>query len=210
MGKFFANNDAPQHEILASRFHSTRHNLLLIVIFSLINIVLLVTKSGTYFLFSAFIPYMFVDYGMYFCGLYPAEFYEPNTEFVNTFFLHRCLLMTCSVFAFYFQYVNLYLTLWIGIAYTGGNLLCWIFSKKPRVGWVIAALVFFVIDTIVMLLAVASLVENIIDILFHVYVIFSLSRGIYSYYKLKKIPVEPEQSMEQEIPETISDDTVIS
>ena len=74
MGKFFANNDVPQHEILASRFHSTRHNLLLIVIFSLINIVLLVTKSGTYFLFSAFIPYMFVDYGMYFCGLYPAEF----------------------------------------------------------------------------------------------------------------------------------------
>lgn len=190
MAKFSTNNDVPQHEILASRFHSTRHNLLLIVIFSLINIVLLVTKSGTYFLFSAFIPYMFVDYGMYFCGLYPAEFYEPNSEFMDTSFLIVCCIVAAVVLILY--------------------LLCWIFSKKPRVGWVIAALVFFVIDTIVMLLTVASLVENIIDILFHAYVIFSLSRGIYSYYKLKKLPVEPDPGITQEIPETFADDTVIS
>lgn len=185
MAKISTNNDASQHEILASRFYSTRHNLLLIVIFSLINIILLVTNSGTYFLFSAFIPYMFVDYGMYFCGLYPAEYYEPHTEFFDTSFMIVCCIIAAVVLLLY--------------------LLCWIFSKKPRVGWVIAALVFFVMDTIVMLLAVANLAENIIDILFHAYVIFSLSRGIYSYYKLQKLPVEPDQSMEQEIPETIPD-----
>ena len=190
MAKFFTNNDSPQHEILSSRFSSTRHNLLLIVVFSLVNILLLVTNSGTYFLFSAFVPYMFVDYGMYFCGLYPAEYYEPNTEFFHTSVMVVCCIIAAVVLILY--------------------LLCWIFSKKPRVGWVIAALVFFVIDTIVMLLSVASLIENIIDILFHAYVIFSLSRGIYSYYKLKKLPVEPDPGITQEIPETFADDTVIS
>ena len=54
-----------------TKYNSSIANLLLVVAFSVINIVLLVTNANTYFLFSAFIPYFVVDYGMYFCGLYP-------------------------------------------------------------------------------------------------------------------------------------------
>lgn len=191
MGKFFNNNAAVQQrsqgEILYSRFHSSRHNLLLVIVFSLINIVLLITNSGTYFLFSAFIPYLLVDYGMFGCGLYPAEYYEayyPGMEFADRSFIVVCSVIAAVVLILY--------------------LLCWIFSKKPRVGWLISALVFFVIDTVVMLFMVADLSQNIIDIVFHCFVIFSLVRGIISYFKLKKLPEDlapiGEEMQQEDIP----------
>ncbi len=184
MAKFFNNNAAvqqrSQREILYSRFHSARHNLLLVMVFSLINIVLLVTNSGTYFLFSAFIPYLLVDYGMFGCGLYPAEYYEayyPGMEFADMSFIIVCSLIAAVVLILY--------------------LLSWIFSKKPRIGWMIAALTFFVIDTVVMLFMMADLLKSIVDIVFHCFVIFSLVRGIVSYFKLKKLPEDADLGMDE-------------
>ena len=164
-----------QREILCARYYSSRHNLLLVIIFSLINIVLLAINSGSYFLFSAFIPFMLVENGMFSCGLYPAEFYEeyyPGMEFAGTSFMVVSCVLAAVILGLY--------------------LLSWFLSKKPRVGWMIFALVFFVIDTVAMLFLVTDLSGWIIDILFHAFVIFSLTRGIVAYFKVKKLPMDAE------------------
>ena len=64
-----------QREQLTNKYMGARHNLLLVVIFTAVNIGLLVAQSNSYFLFSASIPYYLVDLGMYLCGKYPMEYY---------------------------------------------------------------------------------------------------------------------------------------
>lgn len=175
-----------QRQLLESKYGGSRHNLLLVVVFTLINIVLLVTNSNTYFLFSAYLPYLAADLGMLMCGLYPAEVYGGSTagmEFLGKGFLAAMLGFGAVILILY--------------------LLSWIFSKK-RVGWLIFALVFFSIDTAVLLLLNGISSDIIVDIVFHGWVIFSLGNGIASYYKLKKLPEEeqlPEQTVEAEIPQ---------
>lgn len=164
-----------QREKLTNKYQSARHNILLVVVFTLINIILLVTNSNTYFLFSASIPYVIVDLGMALCGKYPAEYYAyglEGVEFLNdTFFV--ITLVVAAVFLLLY-------------------LLSWIFCKKPRVGWMIFALVFFIIDTVGMLLLVGISMDMILDIVFHGWVIVSLCGGVSAYFKLKKLPEEAE------------------
>lgn len=70
-------------------------------------------------------------------------------------------------------------------------LLCWIFSKK-RAGWLIAAMVLFIIDTVVMGLMYLLLEEasGIMDVLIHAWVLYYLIVGVISASKLKKMPPE--------------------
>ena len=65
-----------QKQIYENNYNGTRGNILLVVLFTAINIVLLISNSNTYFLFSAFIPYALVDVGRYICGMYPSEYYD--------------------------------------------------------------------------------------------------------------------------------------
>ncbi len=178
MGSLFNKNkqvqQRSQREILASRYYSARHDMLWIMICTLINIVLLVTNSGRYFLFSAYIPYMLIDCGMYFCGLYPAEHYGPyysGMEFLNISFMIICAIIAVVVLLMY--------------------LVSWLFAKKPRVGWMIFALIFFTIDTVV-LLVMMGFSNSVFDLLLHGWFIFSMTRAVVSYFKLKKLPAEPE------------------
>ena len=67
--------NAPQGNIYAEKYNKGIHNLLLVVGFTVINILLLVTNANTYFLFSAFVPYLLADYGMYYTGMYPEDYY---------------------------------------------------------------------------------------------------------------------------------------
>ena len=166
-------NYLPQRRLLEARYNKSRHNLLLVLIFTVINIVLLVTNANSYFLFSAYVPYMLVDLGMDMCGMYPAEYYGADYSeyvFLNPSFFAICLGIAIVILAMY--------------------LLSWIFSKKARVGWLIFSVVFFVLDFIVLLLVVEINSSIMIDIVFHVWVIVSLMMGIISHFKLKKLPVE--------------------
>lgn len=183
MANLFANNTQAQQlserETLTNKYMNARHNLLLVVAFTLINIVLLVTNSDTYFLFSAYIPYLIVDLGMLLCGKYPAEVYTgelAGMEFLNDTFFVVTLVIAAVFLVLY--------------------LLSWIFSKKPRVGWMIFALVIFIIDTAGMLLIAGISTDMIIDIVFHVWVVVSLISGISAYFKLKKLPEEVEAPAE--------------
>ena len=160
-----------QRQQLERRYASARMNLLWVVLFTAINIVLLVSNSYTYFLFSAFIPYAIVDYGMIVCGKYPADFYGDLSQY--QFFDTTVLVVLIAVAAV------------ICVLY----LLCWIFSKKRRVAWLIVGLVFFALDTVFMLLGGIS-ADRILDIVFHGWVIISLIGGIIARSKLKKLPAE--------------------
>ena len=175
MAKLFSNKNTQQlsqNEMLANKYLRARHNILLVVIFTLVNIILLVTNSNTYFLFSATIPYYLADLGMLLCGKYPEEYYMglEGIAFLNDGFLVFMLAIAAVILLLY--------------------LFSWIFCKKPRVGWMIFALVFFVLDTLGMLWLMGISSDAIIDIVFHGWVIISLTSGIVSYFKLKKLPEE--------------------
>ncbi len=177
-------NTVSNRDMLETKYKRSRNNLLLVVVFTVINLILLISKSNTYFLFSAYIPYAFVDMGMLLCGIYPAEVY--GEEFLNTEFLDP------SVFAIFIGIALVVVLLY---------LLSWIFSKKHKVGWLIFALVFFVIDTVALLVLWGVQMDNIIDIVFHAWVIISLSMGISANLKLKKLPLEEETSEYEELEE---------
>ena len=53
-------------DVSAKRYHVGRINILILAAFTLINIVMLAAGNYTYFLFSAAVPYLLVDYGMFF------------------------------------------------------------------------------------------------------------------------------------------------
>lgn len=172
-----------------TKYKNSRANLIFVVVFTVINMVLLITQSDTYFLFSAFIPYALVAFGMSICGMYPAEYY--GEEFADMSFFSP------SVFT-----VLLVIAVMITLLY----FLCWIFSKNNRKGWLIAALVIFSFDTLGMFLINGFALDSIIDIVFHIWVVVSLCLGISACQKLKQMPaeegevVEAEQTVQEECP----------
>ena len=152
-----------------TKYKSSIANLLLVVAFSVVNIVLLVTNANTYFLFSAFIPYIAVDYGMYFCGLYPEEYYYdvPDMIFADRSYMAIAVGVAVIVLLIYF--------------------LCWYLAKKKKISAVIFALVLFVIDTLTMLWFTGFSMDSIFDILIHIWVIYYMVIAIVTYYRMKKV-----------------------
>ena len=163
-------------QVLENKYRNSSHNILLVLIFSVINIFFLVSNSNTYFLFSAYIPYVIADIGMMLTGSYPEEYYAAM-ELTDAVFLGKGFL-----------WVVLAIVAVILVLY----LLSWVFAKKNRVGWMIFALVLFALDTAFLLLDAGIAVDFIVDYVFHAWVILSLSMGISAGRKLKKLPPEPE------------------
>lgn len=163
-------------------------NLLVVVIASAVNILLLVTNTDTYFLFSAFVPYFLAQCGMFYTGMFPEEYYQGFEEFE---FLGQSFLITTVIVAA--GIVLLYL-------------LSWIFARKKKVGWLIFATVMFCIDTVAMLLLTDMWWDSIIDIVFHAWIIFSLISGIVCCRKMKNRPeeyqIEPINCAAEDIPQS--------
>ena len=153
------------------RFKSARANLLIVVVLTAINLVLAFFPDGMYFMFSAYLPYVLMVWGLMFCGLYPAEVLNE---------LGIANPMPKPVFAVFAGAAVLILLIY---------LFAWIFSKKNRVGWLIAALVCFVIDTVILVIIgfdPGRVFGSVINIVFHIWVIVSLILGIVAHFKLKK------------------------
>ena len=163
------NDPKMQRQALTSRYAAARTNLLLMIVFSLFNVLMLAANSGVYFLFSASIPYLLTDLGMMLCGMYPQEYYEGLEAmiFFDKSFFVALLVISLLILAVY--------------------LLCWIFSKK-KCGFLIGALVLFSIDTVIMIISYG--LSSIIDLAFHIWVIVILAMGISAHYKLRKLPEE--------------------
>ncbi len=87
-------------------------------------------------------------------------------------------------------------------------LLCWIFSKK-RPGWLIAALILFVVDTgfMVALYVFAKDFSGVLDVFFHIWVCVCLINGVRQIRTIKNPPTEEELPVADQpdnpIPETV-------
>ena len=185
MARIYGNNsELTERERLERKYNGARTNLLFALGFTLVNIVLLFTDSTSYFLFSLYVPYYIALFGCILSGKMPAEFYVD--EWADLSFLDG------SFFAIAMGVVAVILILYV---------LCWIFSKKNRVGWLICAFVFVILDTIATVALLGIAADSIIDIAFHVWLLVSIIGGVSAHYKLKKIPgdvVEVEESVKAE------------
>ena len=147
---------ATPRQLAENKYKAARGNLLLMLVFTLLNIVLLFTGSEIMLLFSATIPYYAVIFGVV----------SENAVFLT---------------------INVVIAAIGLLAY----LLCWIFSKK-RYGWMIAALVLFIMDTLAMvgLFLLAEEFSGILDLVFHVWVLYYLFLVVMNGRKLKELPEE--------------------
>jgi len=164
-----------------SKYNSARMNLLLVLGMTLINIVVCCPGSDRYFLFSASIPYYLVLMGALWTGRLPDEYYAewPSSEpFLGISFLIVMLVIALIILLVY--------------------LCCFLLSKKNKVGWLLAAAVFFGIDTIGMLLLYGISADAIFDIVFHAWVLYYLIVGTINGYKLKKLPEDEPEPAEGE------------
>jgi len=73
-------------------------------------------------------------------------------------------------------------------------LLCWGMSKRHH-GWMIAALVFFAVDTVAMALMYVSAEEfsGVLDVLMHAWILYYLISGIKNGKKLKNMPEQEQE-----------------
>ncbi|MBQ3183762.1 MAG: hypothetical protein IJB57_08835 [Clostridia bacterium] len=182
---------------LEIKYNSARGNLLMVIVFTVVNILLLVTNSNSYFLFSAFVPYILVENGWYYTGKYPVEAYGEyysDMAFAADVVLYVLIAVAVIVLAVYF--------------------LCWLFSKKQRAGWIVVALVFFALDTVGYLLYAFMYgmldMSSVIDILFHAWVIYYLVGGLVANAKLKKLPAEEELPEEAAQEPAVAEETNIN
>ncbi len=165
------NQNMTEGQKLTARYNSARHNILLVIAFTVINCVLCAAGSGSYFLFSAAIPYYLVTDGLYWTGKMPAEWYgadfQPDPD--NSY-LYICLAVSVAVLAFF--------------------ALSWFLSKKHGYGWLVAALLLFAADTFAMFYFFGFSADMIMDFVFHAWVLVSLVSGIIAAINLKKLPEE--------------------
>lgn len=186
----FKNNKTSERYSLENKYNTTRYNLLLVVGFTLVNIVLLLVDSNTYFLFSAYIPYTVATMGMILCGKFPMEYYGGGSPSDYNFMSQSAFI---GIIALAVILVALYA-------------LAYIFTKKVRPGWLIFALVIFILDTLFMFIDAGIQTDMLIDYLFHIWVIVSLIIGVSAGYKLKKLPPEEEELLDEAEPVTVSAD----
>lgn len=152
-------------EQLQQKFKSSRANLLLVIILTIVNIVLFFFGSETMLLFSISVPYYAVI-------------------LASVFEIPQVLVIGCVIAA-------VVLVLYF---------LCWLLSKKHP-GWLIAALVLFIIDTLVLAWLYISISEfsGIVDVVFHIWILYYLVIGIRSSRKLKDLPPEEMEPVETEV-----------
>ena len=171
MAKFFnkvpAQAFSPRQNLL-SQYQAGRGNLLLVVIFTLINVILISFGQETYFLFSATLPYVIAVFGAIFCGMMPDEYYDDSDAYRQMF-----------------ESSKIYIFVAVAVAIIALYFICFLFSGK-RVGFLIAALTMFSLDTVFMLFFYGF--SMILDIFFHAWVLFYLIRGVSAHFKLKKMP----------------------
>lgn len=180
------NSAANELAKLTRRAQSARMDIIVVVLFTVVNIALMLFGSLTYFLFSVSLPY----YLCYFMSLYtrrmPKEIYGSEWDgfqFLPDGFFWSAVVVSVVVLAMY--------------------AVCFFASQNKKknedgsvtvsysMGWLIAALALFTIDTLIYIIMMAVLIgfqmSMLIDLAIHIYVIVTLVMGVIAAYKLKKL-----------------------
>lgn len=155
-------------ENLTRKITAGQYALMLIFLFTILNLVLLLLNTDRYFLFSASLPYYLTLVGM---GL-DNNFSSLGWDQIGTHTV-TALVISAVILLLYF--------------------LCLVLSSK-RPGWLVGALVLFLVDTAA--LAVFSFVlyenpaANLMDGFLHLWAIIELFQAVLANRKLKKLPPE--------------------
>lgn len=142
----------------AVKFKKARDNLIWIIIVTIINLFLIALDASFYFPFSINAPQTFYGLGSAFAA-----------ETQNNVYIGVGIIIALVIIALY--------------------LLFWFLSKRNR-AFIIGALVLFGIDSIgVLLLFLSSGMDTyfIIDLVFHVWILYYLITGTMAWYKLRGI-----------------------
>jgi len=140
-------------------------NLIYFSLFTIVNIVLLLVDSNLSFLFSAYIPQLMIAIGQGFAAATGSN--GP--------------LIVFSV---------------LSVLFVGGCILSAVLSKK-KTGWLILGAVLTTLDTVLMLVVVLPsigdfLVDGLLSILFHAWILYYVFNALISYQKLKALPPDPQ------------------
>ena len=151
---------------IEKKFANARKNLMLVIIFSVVNMALTVLNSNISFLFSATVPVLVLQVGQIF-----------SEESGISMFLMAAAAIALIIIALY------------GI--------CFLLSKKRR-AFMLVALILFVLDTLFLLWTLTLGFDSgvMLDIVFHVWILYFLISGTKAWIDLKKTPVEEELFVE--------------
>lgn len=150
-----------------AQYRSYNLNLLLIAAFTLINVVLVLCKADTYFLFSAYLPYWLVAFFAITTGYFPVE--DITTELLPSGVFVAAVVFALIIIAVY--------------------AILWFFSRKSYIPLVVGA-VLMGVDTVAMFLLTGIDVSMLIDYIFHGVVLYCLIRGILIGRKLQEQGVD--------------------
>ncbi len=164
---------SPRQQLM-QKYNTCRVNLLLVILFTLISLATYYF-NGTYFLFSAFLPLLFFAVGAEYAAIadgsaqnisdYAPEAVETLSNIGAGIFLAIGLVIAIVLLSVYF--------------------ICWLCSKKHPAAMVVVA-VYFAIDCLALLINFD--ISAILDVVFHVWVMYYLVSAIVANSKLKKLP----------------------
>ena len=154
--------DKNSREYLEGKMKSARHSLLLVLIFTVVNLVLLLADGNTYFLFSASVPYYLTAFGM---GM--------DLEMASYPYTTTALAISAVILA-------AYLLCWI------------FSKKRIGWYVVALVLFIIDTALLVLLaMAFEMLADSIMDFVFHGWVVLELCQALSCHKKLKALPPEP-------------------
>ena len=170
MKNVYDTTDKNSPEYLLKQITGGRSSLLLILVFTAINLVMLLLDVDRYFLFSASVPYYLTMLGKGIDNGFVDGAWDINGTFTVT-----ALVISVVVLAVY--------------------LVCWLLSKKKS-GALIAALVLFILDTVALIIFTFTLYDNpavnLMDFVFHAWAVASMIHAVRAGSKLKQLPPEEE------------------
>ena len=171
-------------ELLESQYRGARGNFLLAIILTVMNCVLLAIGGSWYFPFSVSFPYEMIGEGAFWTGLMFTEEEYAQLEIYAEDMLPMAFL---------------YVMIVVALISLAGYLLCWLLSKKHG-GFLIAATVFYVLDTLFLLFWYGISVSCLLDYICHAWVLFVLIRGSVAYFKLKEMERTNAAAAAQSVP----------
>ncbi|MBQ4122013.1 MAG: hypothetical protein IJD35_08360 [Clostridia bacterium] len=141
----------------------SRMNLLLSVIFTVVNLVMVMISISTSFLFSASIPHYLSLFFAVNCGLFDDSYYQ---SFYGDDWKNELVFFDPSIFWAVFAF---------SVAIIIGLFLLWFFSKKHKVCSMIT-LSFYIVDTLFLVafsfFVGAGGIDLILQLLFHAWIVY--------------------------------------
>lgn len=146
-------------DIYQRQFTSARINLLLMSVLTIANIASYYFELGFMLPFSAFLPFTIFDFGYFFS----IEWADPNL------FIYGIVFASLIIIFYFLGY----------------------FLSKTKPVWLTFVLAMYIVDTLIMIYLFTAVFyfngSMILDILFHVWVLYYFIMGVRAVKKLKRL-----------------------